>query len=103
MRTKAATESSAAQKESAREAGLAQCLRLLGDDNRLRMFALLTKAELCVCEIEDLLGLSQSLVSNHLAALSRSAGSNCGDGKVYQTRLMHPTRVRGCVAVVVRA
>jgi ArsR family transcriptional regulator len=72
MRTKAATESSAAPKESGREAGLAQCLRILGDDNRLRMFALLTKAELCVCEIEDLLGLSQSLVSNHLAALRRA-------------------------------
>jgi ArsR family transcriptional regulator len=31
----------------------------------------LTKAELCVCEIEDILGLSQSLVSNHLAVLRR--------------------------------
>jgi ArsR family transcriptional regulator, arsenate/arsenite/antimonite-responsive transcriptional repressor len=55
-----------------REAGLAQCLRLLGDDTRLRIFSLLTKAELCVCEIEDILGLSQSLVSNHLAALRRA-------------------------------
>ena len=55
-----------------REAGLAQYLRLLGDDNRLRIFSLLTKAELCVCEIEDILGLSQSLVSNHLAALRRA-------------------------------
>jgi ArsR family transcriptional regulator len=54
-----------------REAGLAQYLRLLGDDTRLRIFSLLTKAELCVCEIEDILGLSQSLVSNHLAALRR--------------------------------
>jgi len=55
-----------------REAGLAQYLRLLGDDNRLRIFSLLTKAELCVCEIEETLGLSQSLVSNHLAALRRA-------------------------------
>jgi ArsR family transcriptional regulator len=54
------------------EAGLAQYLRLLGDDTRLRIFSLLTKAELCVCEIEDILGLSQSLVSNHLAALRRA-------------------------------
>lgn len=67
-----ATESSAAEKERAREAGLAHYLRLLGDDNRLRIFSLLTKTELCVCEIEDLLGLSQSLVSNHLAALRRA-------------------------------
>ena len=55
-----------------RETGLAQYLRLLGDDTRLRIFSLLTKAELCVCEIEDILGLSQSLVSNHLAALRRA-------------------------------
>lgn len=46
--------------------------KILGDETRLRIFALLTKAELCVCEIEDLLGLSQSLVSNHLAVLRRA-------------------------------
>jgi ArsR family transcriptional regulator len=51
---------------------LAVLLRALGDDTRLRIFALLTKAELCVCEIEDILDLSQSLVSNHLAVLRRA-------------------------------
>ena len=54
------------------ETKAAPYLRLLGDDNRLRIFSLLTKAELCVCEIEDATGLSQSLVSNHLAALRRA-------------------------------
>ncbi|MGD0765849.1 MAG: metalloregulator ArsR/SmtB family transcription factor [Dehalococcoidia bacterium] len=54
------------------EAGLTPYLRLLGDENRLRIFSLLTKAELCVCEVEDATGLSQSLVSNHLAALRRA-------------------------------
>ena len=47
-------------------------LRLLGEENRLRIFSLLTKSEMCVCEIEDATGLSQSLVSNHLAALRRA-------------------------------
>ena len=47
-------------------------LKALGDDTRLRIFALLTKAELCVCEIEDILDLSQSLVSNNLAVLRRA-------------------------------
>ncbi len=51
---------------------LAALLRVLGDETRLRIFALLTKAELCVCEIEDTVGLSQSLVSNHLAVLRRA-------------------------------
>jgi ArsR family transcriptional regulator len=50
---------------------LVTLLRALGDETRLRIFTLLTKAELCVCEIEDILDLSQSLVSNHLAVLRR--------------------------------
>lgn len=54
------------------EPDLAPYLRLLGDENRLRIFSLLTKAELCVCEVEDATGLSQSLVSNHLAVLRRA-------------------------------
>lgn len=45
--------------------------RALADETRLKIFALLTKDELCVCEIEDILGLPQSLVSNHLAVLRR--------------------------------
>ncbi len=48
-------------------------LKALADETRLRIFTLLTRRELCVCEIEDMLNLSQSLVSNHLAVL-RAAG-----------------------------
>jgi ArsR family transcriptional regulator len=51
---------------------LGALLRALGDETRLRIFTLLTKTELCVCEIEDILDLSQSLVSNHLAVLRRA-------------------------------
>jgi DNA-binding transcriptional ArsR family regulator len=59
-------------KEGTPQADLALCLRLLGDENRLRIFSLLTRSEMCVCEIEDATRLSQSLVSNHLAALRRA-------------------------------
>jgi ArsR family transcriptional regulator len=59
-------------KASHRETDLGACLRLLGEETRLRIFSLLTKSELCVCELEDATGLSQSLVSNHLAALRRA-------------------------------
>ncbi|MGA2285157.1 MAG: metalloregulator ArsR/SmtB family transcription factor [Dehalococcoidia bacterium] len=55
-----------------KEGNIAEYLRLLGDENRLRIFSMLSKSELCVCEIEDATGLSQSLVSNHLAALRRA-------------------------------
>jgi DNA-binding transcriptional ArsR family regulator len=51
---------------------LVPLLRALADETRLKIFALLTKDELCVCEIEDVLGLPQSLVSNHLAVLRRA-------------------------------
>lgn len=44
-------------------------LRVLGEPHRLRIVALLRGGERCVCELEDLLGLSQSLVSNHLRVL----------------------------------
>ena len=51
---------------------LAQALAVLGQPVRLRIFALLTKRELCVCEITDALGLRQNLVSNHLRVLKRA-------------------------------
>jgi DNA-binding transcriptional ArsR family regulator len=66
------TTTSTTKSASHRETDLGACLRLLGEENRLRIFALLTKGEFCVCEIEDTTGLSQSLVSNHLAALRRA-------------------------------
>jgi ArsR family transcriptional regulator len=51
---------------------LVDLFKALSDETRLRIYSLLTKAELCVCEIEDILNLSQSLVSNHLAVLRRA-------------------------------
>ena len=66
------TTTSTMNKATHREMDLGASLRLLGEETRLRIFSLLTKSELCVCEIEDATGLSQSLVSNHLAALRRA-------------------------------
>lgn len=43
--------------------------KALGDENRLRIFNLLRKGELCVCEIEMILGITQSNVSRHLTKL----------------------------------
>ena len=50
-------------------ANLAKFLRVIGENNRLRILCLLKKEERCVCEIEDYLGLPQNLVSTHLKAL----------------------------------
>jgi ArsR family transcriptional regulator len=45
----------------------------LGDDVRLRIVALLSHGELCVCHVEEALGLLQSNASRHLGIL-REAG-----------------------------
>jgi ArsR family transcriptional regulator len=47
-------------------ANLAKFLRIIGDDNRLRILCLLKDGEHCVCEIYPNLDLSQNLVSSHL-------------------------------------
>ena len=47
--------------------------KALGDETRLRIVALLSHGELCVCHLEAALGLSQPRISRHLASL-RAAG-----------------------------
>ena len=42
------------------------------DETRLRILHLLTRGELCVCDIHDTLRLPQSKVSRHLAYLRQS-------------------------------
>src|SRR5258706_5456253 len=51
----------------------ADALNLLGDENRLRLCALLGARELCVTDLVRVTGISQSRVSTHLGRL-RDAG-----------------------------
>jgi ArsR family transcriptional regulator len=44
-------------------------MKALSDPNRVRVVKLLQKEELCVCEIQDVLGLAQSTVSKHMKIL----------------------------------
>ena len=44
-------------------------MKLLSDSTRLRILMLLTKRELCVCQIMGVLGVSQPLVSRNLKLL----------------------------------
>lgn len=48
-----------------------EILKVLGDDNRLRIMNILMRHELCVCEIEVILEMTQSNVSRHLGKLKR--------------------------------
>jgi len=53
-------------------AELSSILRVIADEKRLRILKLLTQQEMCVCDIMEQLGLSQSLVSHHLGVLKRA-------------------------------
>jgi ArsR family transcriptional regulator len=52
---------------------LTKLFRALGDETRLRVVALLSHGELCVCHLEKALGLNQPNVSRQLGIL-RAAG-----------------------------
>lgn len=48
---------------------LVQMLKALGDDTRLRIINILSHGDLCVCEIEEILHITQSNASRHLNKL----------------------------------
>ncbi|MGD0281926.1 MAG: metalloregulator ArsR/SmtB family transcription factor [Dissulfurispiraceae bacterium] len=47
-------------------------IKLLSDQSRLRILLLLTKKELCVCQIMGVLNMSQPLVSRNLSLLLKA-------------------------------
>jgi ArsR family transcriptional regulator len=52
---------------------MTRLFRALGDETRLRIVALLSHGELCVCHLESALDLTQPTASRHLSVL-RAAG-----------------------------
>ena len=48
-------------------------LKALSDKTRLRMFVILARYEMCVCELESVLGMKQSHIS-HCLRILREAG-----------------------------
>lgn len=44
-------------------------LKIISEENRLKVLCILKKQEMCVCDIWQLLGLPQNLVSHHLKVL----------------------------------
>ncbi len=47
-------------------------IKALGDENRLRIVNILFGRELCVCEVEGILSMTQSNISRHLSKLTSS-------------------------------
>ena len=48
---------------------LAELFRIFGDSTRIRILYVLFEAETCVCDIANLLGMTQSAISHQLRAL----------------------------------
>jgi ubiquinone/menaquinone biosynthesis C-methylase UbiE/DNA-binding MarR family transcriptional regulator len=51
---------------------IVKSLRVLGDASRLRMLLLLSREELSVAELQEILGMGQSSISTHLAQLKHA-------------------------------
>jgi len=49
--------------------GLSEIFKALGDPTRLRIFMALSQEELCVCDLVEVLEMTQSAVSHQLRAL----------------------------------
>lgn len=50
---------------------ISDIFKVLGDENRLRLIHLILQQELCVCDLETVLEMSQTNVSRHLAKLKQ--------------------------------
>ncbi len=48
---------------------VADLFKMFGDSTRLKILFALSRAELCVCEITELIGMTQSAVSHQLRVL----------------------------------
>lgn len=51
---------------------LAEFFRIFGDSTRIRILYALYECEMCVCDLAELLGASQSAISHQLAILRSS-------------------------------
>jgi ArsR family transcriptional regulator len=71
---------------------VSRLFKALGDETRLRIIALLSHGELCVCHLQSALGLSQSNVSRQLGVL-RAAGvvEDRREGNWVHYRLVSPS------------
>ena len=51
---------------------LAELFKVFGDSTRIRILYVLFEAELCVCDIAQLLGMTQSAISHQLRSLKQA-------------------------------
>lgn len=51
---------------------LAELFKVFGDSTRVKIICTLLKKEMCVCDIAELLGMTQSAISHQLGVLKKS-------------------------------
>ena len=51
---------------------LTELFRIFGDSTRVRILYVLFESEMCVCDIAELLGMTQSAISHQLRVLKQS-------------------------------
>ena len=51
---------------------LTELFRIFGDSTRIRILYVLFESEMCVCDLAQLLGMTQSAISHQLRALKQS-------------------------------
>ena len=51
---------------------LAELFKVFGDSTRIRILYVLFQSELCVCDLAEVLGMTQSAVSNQLKILKQA-------------------------------
>lgn len=62
---------------------LAEFYKVFGDSTRIRILSALEKSEMCVCDIANLLNMTQSAISHQLRVLKKARlVKNRRDGKV---------------------
>lgn len=55
--------------EARETADITRLMKILADENRLKIIACLASGEKCVCQLTDAIDISQNLMSHHLKAL----------------------------------
>ena len=71
-RAKADAKRLASPEYAARIRRTEKLLGAVGDSNRIKILLLLSKREMCVCELEEALELPQPTVSHHLGLLEQA-------------------------------
>ena len=71
-RAKAEAERMATPEFSLKLRRAEKLLGAVGDANRMKILLLLSKREMCVCELESALGLPQPTISHHLGVLEQA-------------------------------